>query len=100
MSRTKIVFSYTETYDFQEPLEVTMEVPERTVDEMCEYFQRFLAAAGYLFEEGHTIRCVPPTKNEPDYSGCAGDILTFNADGTPYRYDFGSAYRNDLISLD
>jgi hypothetical protein len=90
MSRTKIVFSYTETYDFQEPLEVTMEVPERTVDEMCEYFQRFLAAAGYLFEEGHTIRCVPPAEDKADYPDYAGDILTFNA----------SAQRDDLISLD
>ena len=97
MSQTKIVFSYTETYDYQEPLEVTMEVPERTVDEMCEYFQRFLAASGYLFEEGHTIRCVPPADTQGDRPGCGGDILTFNTDGSPFAYDFGSSSSNDYV---
>jgi hypothetical protein len=92
MARTKIVFSYTETYDFQEPLEVTMEVPERTVDEMCEYFQRFLSACGYIFDEGEQIKSVKPEKEH--YPVCGGDILTFNDDGTPFVYDF---YANDTI---
>ena len=95
MTRTKIVFSYTETRDFEEALEVTMEVPERSIDEMCEYFQRFLTAAGYIFEEGEHIR---PVNKEPEsgYYGCAGDTLTFNDNGSPYVYNF----RDDLISLD
>ena len=86
---SKITFSYIETHDFQEDLEITMEVAERTIDEMCEYFQRFLSAAGYLFEEGHTIRCVPPGKTETDLPGCGGDVLTFNHDGSYVCYDFG-----------
>ena len=95
MTQTKFVFSYTETRDFEEPLEITMEVPERSIDEMCEYFQRFLAAAGYLFENNESIRCVADKIKLPDedgpreYPGCAGDILTFNDDGSPYVYDFG-----------
>ena len=95
MTQTKFVFSYTETRDFEEPLEITMEVPERSIDEMCEYFQRFLAAAGYLFENNESIRCVADKiklPNEDDlrgYTGCAGDELTFS-NGKPLIYDFDS----------
>lgn len=89
MTRTKFVFSYTETRDFEDPLEVTMEVPERSIDEMCEYFQRFLTAAGYLFEDNENIRCVPTETKESPYPTSAADLLTFNNDGTPFVYDFG-----------
>lgn len=90
MTQTKFVFSYTETRDFEEALEVTMEVPERSINEMCEYFQRFLAAAGYIFEEGETIGSVHRS-SESGY-GCGGDVLTFKNDGTPFVYDFGNSY--------
>jgi hypothetical protein len=87
MTQTKFVFSYTETRDFEEALEVTMEVPERSIDEMCEYFQRFLIATGYLFDEGEHIK---PVKKEVVHPpGCGGDVITFNTDGTPHVYDFG-----------
>lgn len=89
MPQTKFVFSYTETRDFEEPLEVTVEVPERSIDEMCEYFQRFLTACGYVFENNEKIRCVTDKAQEPGYSGCSGDILTFNSAGSPFVYDFG-----------
>ena len=77
MTQTKFIFSYTETRDFEEALEVTMEVPERTIEEMCEYFQRFLAAAGYVFDEGEHIK---PVKKE---------VLTFNTRYNEALYDFG-----------
>jgi hypothetical protein len=86
--KTKIIFSYTETQDFENPLEIVMEVPERSIDEMCEYFQRFLTACGYIFDEGEHIQSVKK-KVENYYPGCGGDILTFNDDGSPYCYDFG-----------
>jgi hypothetical protein len=87
---SKITFSYIETHDFQEDLEISMEVPERTIDEMCEYFQRFLLAAGYIFEDGHTIRCVPPAED--------------NALEFPSAYYFGDtvingSYGTDTISF-
>ena len=68
---------------------ITMSVPERPLDEMCEYLERFLRASGYYFEDGERIRWVKPEKDESDYPGCMGDTLTFNDDGTPYCYDFG-----------
>lgn len=89
MTQTKFVFSYTETRDFEEPLEITMEVPERSIDEMCEYFQRFLTAAGYLFENNEKIRCSADKAEGSGYSGCGGDVLSFNTDGSPFVYDFG-----------
>ena len=97
MTRTKIVFSYSEICDFSQPTEITMEMPERSIDEMCEYFQRFLTACGYIFDEGEYIR---PVKQEKDsyYPGCGGDILTFNQDGTPFCYDFGES-AEDVISF-
>jgi hypothetical protein len=68
---------------------VEMRVPDNsmTVNEVLDYIQRFLIAAGYVFDEGERIQLV---KSETDagYSGFSGDILTFNA------------YREDLISLD
>jgi hypothetical protein len=94
MTRTKFVFSYTETRDFEEPVEVTMEVPERSVDEMCEFFQRFLTAAGYLFENDERIRCVPTETRKSPYPSSAADILTFNDDGSPFVYDFGDDHFN------
>lgn len=92
---------------------MTVTVPERSIDEMCEYFQRFLSACGYLFENNEKIRCVPDKIEEPDYSGCGADIITFNGDGSPFVYDFGDgnnmncfggtmlygATGNDTISL-
>jgi hypothetical protein len=81
-------FNYVEKQDFGYPTEISMTVPERSIDEMCEYFQRFLAACGYIFEEGEHIQSVKK-KDENDYPGCGGDILTFNDDGSPYCYDFG-----------
>jgi hypothetical protein len=90
-------FNYIEKQDFGYPTEITMVVPERSIDEMCEYFQRFLAACGYIFEEGEYIQSVKK-KDENDYPGCAGDILTFNEDGSPFCYDFG-AEGNGTIQL-
>jgi hypothetical protein len=52
--------SYTFTYTDPNDVEVSMCVSERSIDEMCEYFQRFLSACGYIFEEGENIR---PVKN-------------------------------------
>lgn len=90
-----ITFTYIDAND----VEVSMSVPERSIDEMCEYFQRFLVASGYVFDEGEHIK---PVKEEAGYSGCAGDILTFNDDGSPFVYNFGqrSSYlSDDLINL-
>jgi len=65
-------------------VEVFMSVPELSIEEMCEYFQRFLSAAGYVFDEGEHIK---PVKDEADYPGCADDILSFNVNGKPLIYD-------------
>lgn len=89
MTKSKFVFSYTEIRDFEEPLEVTMEVPERSIDEMCEYFQRFLTAAGYLFENDETIRCVPTEARKCPYPTSVDDTISFNNCGTPFVYEFG-----------
>jgi hypothetical protein len=70
--------SYTFTYTDPNDVEVSMCVPERSIDEMCEYFQRFLSACGYIFDEGEHIRIVPDkSKND--------DVLTFDR----YCGDFG-----------
>lgn len=87
MTQTKFVFSYTEISDSEELLEVTMEVPERSIDEMCEHFQRFLTAAGYVFEEGERIETV---KDKSDYPGCRDDILSFGTDDRPRVYSFNT----------
>ena len=58
MAKTKIQFQYSEIRSFEEPLTISMEVPERSIEEMCEYFQRFLSACGYIFEEGENIQPV------------------------------------------
>lgn len=89
MTRTKITFSYEEICDFSQPTVITMEMPERSIDEMCEYFQRFLSAAGYVFENDERIRCVPTEARECPHPAAAGDILSFNVDGSPFVYDFG-----------
>lgn len=113
MTKTKFVFSYTELRDFDEPLEVTMEVPERGIDEMCEYFQRFLSAAGYFFENNERIRCVPTEARKSPYPVSADDIISFTDWGAPPICDFGDgnnincfggtrmhgATGNDTISL-
>jgi len=78
--------TYTFTHTDFNDVEVSMCVPERGIDEMCEYFQRFLSACGYVFDEGENIR---PVKDKADYPGCGGDILTFNDNGSPFVYDFG-----------
>jgi hypothetical protein len=97
MTRTKFVFSYTELSDFSHPTEITMEMPERVIDEMCEYFQRFLTAAGYIFDEGETIRCVPRKINTPDYQGRLNDILFNTSDGF---YPYTSSDPKDHIPVD
>ena len=68
---------------------VEMRVPDNsmTVNEVLDYIQRFLVAAGYVFDEGERIQSVK-SKADPGDPGCSGDILTFNA------------YSDDLISLD
>jgi hypothetical protein len=81
-------FNYIKKQDFGYPTEISMTVPERSIDEMCEYFQRFLLACGYIFDEGERIQSVKK-KGEDSYLGCAGDILTFNDNGSAYCYDFG-----------
>jgi hypothetical protein len=88
MTRTKFVFSYTETRDFEETVEVIMEVPERSIDQMCEFFQRFLTATGYIFENDERIEAV----HKAQYPAAGGDVLTFNDDGSPYCYDFGDDF--------
>lgn len=79
---------------------VTMEVPERSIDEMCDYFQRFMTAAGYLFENNEKIRCVSTEIKESRYPTSAGDILTFNDDGTPFVYDFGDGNNMHCSGID
>jgi hypothetical protein len=88
MTQTNIAFVYTEKPDFEHPLEITMEVPIRDLSEMCEYFQRFLIAAGYIFDEGETIRCVPRKIN---------DILFNTSDGF---YPYTSSDPKDHIPVD
>lgn len=65
MTQSKITFTYTETLPFQEPLSITMSAPERSLSEMCEYFQRFLFAAGYVFQENERIDVVRSEVKEP-----------------------------------
>lgn len=56
-------FNYVEKKDFGYPTEISMSCPERTIDEMCEYFQRFLSACGYVFDEGEHIKPVKNSNN-------------------------------------
>ena len=55
--------SFTFTYIDPNDVEVSMCVPERSIDEMCDYFQRFLSACGYIFDEGEHIKPVKNTNN-------------------------------------
>ncbi len=80
--------AYTLTYTAENE-GVCMTIPERPLDEMCEYLERFLRAAGYYFEDGERIGLIKAEKDEDYYPGCGGDVLTFNDDGTPFCYDFG-----------
>jgi hypothetical protein len=64
MTRSKFVFTYTETHEFESSVKVIMEVPERSIDEMCEYFQQFLTAAGYILDEGDYICLMKKEKEE------------------------------------
>ena len=84
---------YTFTYGSKDE-NVCMSVPERPLDEMCEYLERFLRASGYHFEDGERIGLIKAEKDEDYYPGCMGDTLTFNDDGTPFCYDFGSGNNN------
>ena len=43
-----------------------MDVPERSLSEMCEYFQRFLQASGYFFDEGESVGIVRKEKEEEE----------------------------------
>jgi hypothetical protein len=61
----KFVLNYIEAPDFGEPTEITMELPIRDTHEMCEYFQRFLLACGYVFDEGEEIQVVQKEKERP-----------------------------------
>lgn len=88
MTQTNFVFSYTEKSDFKAPLEISMTFPERSIDEMCEFFQRFLLSTGYLFENNEAIGIVKRTV----VNDTAPDVITFNDNGTPFVYDFGDDY--------
>jgi hypothetical protein len=46
------------TFDYVDPngVKISMAVPERPIDEMCGYFQQFLSACGYIFDEGEHIQ--------------------------------------------
>jgi hypothetical protein len=68
-------FTYTQQPGLASQNKVTMEFSERSSDEMCEYFQRFLTACGYYFEDGEQIQVVKKEK----------EIFS----GFPTSYDFG-----------
>lgn len=71
--------SYTFLYVDPNGVDVTMEVPERPIDEMCDYFQRFLVASGYVFDEGERIDLVKTSSNSGHQvsSVSSGDSLVF-----------------------
>ena len=102
---------YTFTYGSKDE-NVCMSVPERPLDEMCEYLERFLRASGYHFEDGERLGIVKAEKNDECYPSFTGDTLTFNDDSIPFCYDFGDNNRfvlgggvrggmaDDIIKLD
>lgn len=57
-------FNYTQQAGLTSQSKVSMEFGERSADEMCEYFQRFLTACGYYFDEGEQVQVVKK-KEEP-----------------------------------
>jgi len=93
MTQTNFVFSYTEKRDFEAPLEISMTFPERSIDEMCEFFQRFLLSTGYLFENNESIGIVKRNV----VSDAAPGLITFNNDSPSFAYDFGDDYSHYFV---
>jgi hypothetical protein len=79
---------------------VEMRVPDNsmTVNEVLDYIQRFLVAAGYVFDEGETIRSV--RRNTDDTIAFDEDLIFGTAFGAaqPVTADF-SFLGNDIISF-
>ena len=91
MTQTKISFRYSESNDFQPPFELRMDVPERSLSEMCEYFQRFLQACGYFFDEGESVGIVRKEKEEEEkpLPSSQGDIIITDDGTMQVRDSFG-----------
>lgn len=70
--------NYTFLHIGSDGVDVTVEVPERGLDEMCEYFERFLVACGYVLDRDQHIRAVVDKPEE---------TLSFNFNN--YCADFG-----------
>ena len=96
MAKTKIQFQYSEIRSFEEPLTIAMEVPERSIEEMCEYFQRFLSACGYIFEEGEYIGTVRKETKKPSYPTTPDEILSFGCYSPPDQQLPCSGVRGDM----
>ena len=100
MTKTNFVFSYAEQREFEAPLELSMEFPERSIDEMCEYFQRFLMSAGMIFEEGERIGVIKPQQKKTDDIVDFGGYAASYLDDTSYNFsNLRGGFGNDIINL-
>jgi hypothetical protein len=92
MTRSKFVFTYTETHEFESSVKVIMEVPERSIGEMCEYFQQFLTAAGYILDEGDYICLMKEEKEEE-----AKPLFKVEGDTLIVPQSYNSSRANDTM---
>jgi hypothetical protein len=83
-----ITFSYTASYGVSEA-DVEMKIDNDTPpNEILAYFQRFMVAAGYVFDEGETIKFVndrTPIFNFPESFKIGEDSLNVKNEN---QYDF------------
>ena len=89
---------YTFTYGSKDE-NVCMSVPERPLDEMCDYLERFLRASGYHFEDGERLGIVKAEKNDECYPSFTDDTLTFNDSPFYGGFAFYGASSPDTINF-
>jgi len=100
MTTCNYVFQYTEVPDFGQPTEFSMDTPIRNIDEMCEYFQRFLMGTGMVFEEGERIGVIKPQSKKLHEVMDFGDYNSSFLDGPLYGGSHvRGGYSNDIINL-
>lgn len=89
-------FTYTDLND----VEITMNVPERDINEMCEYFQRFLLACGYVLEDTENIKVVKEEKDMNKYTSHGNyDPWIFYEDNAISCSGVRGGMAEDLINL-
>lgn len=100
MTSCNYVFHYTEVPDFGQPTEFYLDTPIRNIDEMCEYFQKFLMGTGMVFEEGERIGVIKPQPKKTNDTIYFDDSYSSILDGFVYGGSHvRSGYGDDIINL-